>query len=804
MKKKKTQSTMIVMAATLAMSGILQPITAYAQEEQVQEITTLTQSEDTFTKQDLLQALAKYSYTNETTGIDIQGHLNKTFSGKKYGNEIIRSLSIRNFVKVNATFENKGSIRFNVIMISGMGIELNSNLPTFSFEILRLQADFASEEEVKTAITEELKTYPYNNGTEEKEINPYLSDAFMGKTFGGQPVVRKITNIKITKIQKQEATLHKNGSITLDVSFTDNQGVNYGLSDLTFEIPSQYPLSNIPNEEFRQFLYENFDKDKDNNLSLEERNAVETINVGSTTIEDVSGIEIFHNLKNIYCNEKVRILDVSQNDKLEVLHCSNTQITGVDVSKNTMLQTLALGSTQISDIDLSGNPNLLSLDLNNTKNLKEIDISTNRALQALNLNSSSVAYLDAGKNTKLTILDVEHTNLAYLTLNVIPSEQFIINPAPVIQTQIQADSFHIQDLFPDIDISRISKWQNASFDTTTGIFSEYLPNTAITYEYAILPPVNKRATPTTMKVTLQIPKAYGYIHIIRASDVVYTGNPVANPTEIRSLEGAADPIFFYHVLVDGNWTPIQGNPVEVGSYRVDARVPENEHYLEAETSEEVTFEITQATNAWEKRPAIENWTYGEQPKDVVAEAKFGNVGITYSNTKTGVYIDQVPTEAGTWYMKASVEGTNNYTGLSDVVSFVIQPKNVTENPDIKIPDIKDDKDLEELIIKDGEKDLEKGKDYEVDKQQKGEETTITITFKDNYTGKVTKTYTTKSEEPKEQSKEESKEEPKVELKADVIKKTGDAHQEERFALWSILLAGCGIVAMKKKNKEEKQ
>ncbi|WP_305083846.1 leucine-rich repeat domain-containing protein, partial [uncultured Clostridium sp.] len=87
---------------------------------------------------------------------------------------------------------------------------------------------------------------------------------------------------------------------------------------------------------------------------------------------------------------------------------------------------------------------------------------------------------------------------------------------------------------------------------------------------------------------------------------------------------------------------------------------------------EVTVEVTQATNNWTQELSIEGWTYGEAPKKPTASAQFGEVKFSYSNKKTRNYTEEVPTEAGTWYVKAEVIGNDNYTGISEIKEFEIK------------------------------------------------------------------------------------------------------------------------------------
>lgn len=86
-----------------------------------------------------------------------------------------------------------------------------------------------------------------------------------------------------------------------------------------------------------------------------------------------------------------------------------------------------------------------------------------------------------------------------------------------------------------------------------------------------------------------------------------------------------------------------------------------------------TFE----TNEFTQPLAITGWTYGETANTPTAEAKYGTIKYTYSNTADGTYTEKVPTNAGTHYVKATVEETADYSGLeSDAFEFTILPKTI--------------------------------------------------------------------------------------------------------------------------------
>ena len=125
-----------------------------------------------------------------------------------------------------------------------------------------------------------------------------------------------------------------------------------------------------------------------------------------------------------------------------------------------------------------------------------------------------------------------------------------------------------------------------------------------------------------------------------------------------------------------------------------------------------TFE----TNEFTQPLTITGWTYGETANTPTAEAKYGTPKYTYSTAADGKYNDIVPTDAGTYYVKATVEETDKYTGLeSDAVEFVIEKKILTNDNITKIADqTYTGEEIKPVIeVKDGDKILVLDKDYTV-------------------------------------------------------------------------------------------
>ena len=157
-----------------------------------------------------------------------------------------------------------------------------------------------------------------------------------------------------------------------------------------------------------------------------------------------------------------------------------------------------------------------------------------------------------------------------------------------------------------------------------------------------------------------------------------------------------------------------------------------------------TFE----TNEFTQPLTITGWTYGETANKPTAKAKYGTIKYTYSNTADGTYTEKVPTNAGTHYVKATVEETADYSGLeSDAFEFVIGKKTLTND---NITDIADQTytggEIKPAIeVKDGDKTLVLDTDYTVtydNNTDASDEAKVMVEIiSNNYAGTLEKTFT---------------------------------------------------------------
>ena len=121
----------------------------------------------------------------------------------------------------------------------------------------------------------------------------------------------------------------------------------------------------------------------------------------------VSNLNISHNqgLKPLDCtNNMISLLDVSWNTGLEELNCSHNGLTTLDVSRNTALKVLDCSSNALGTIDVSHNTALISLSCSEN-GLSQIDVSRNTALKSLDCCINQLTLLDVSRNTALTDLN---------------------------------------------------------------------------------------------------------------------------------------------------------------------------------------------------------------------------------------------------------------------------------------------------------------------------------------------------------------------------------------------------------------
>ena len=153
--------------------------------------------------------------------------------------------------------------------------------------------------------------------------------------------------------------------------------------------------------------------------------------------------------------------------------------------------------------------------------------------------------------------------------------------------------------------------------------------------------------------------------------VKVTGFVETDPTEAKAYTlTVADPSYITERTADGDGSKF----LTVGTYTVTLNISGNYTFGSDNT---FTFEVTKNENAntWITEYARGGWTYYSKPAAVTMPvARFGSPAITYSNGNEGF---SNTTAKGTYTVKVTVEGTDNYGALTKEYSFTVSALDVT-------------------------------------------------------------------------------------------------------------------------------
>jgi len=200
-------------------------------------------------------------------------------------------------------------------------------------------------------------------------------------------------------------------------------------------------IVNIPDANFKAALVADLaiNTNADGEIQLSEASAFTgSIDVSYQNITDLTGIETFTNLTELYChNNQLTSLNVLSNTALTVLDCGNNMFVGLSLSTNIQLQTLFCAHNQITSLNLSNNTQLLAvfcddnllttLDVSNLPSLEglwcfqnslsSLIVSNNPQLTDLRCNLNQITDLDVSLNTMLNYLDCSDNQLSSLDVS---------------------------------------------------------------------------------------------------------------------------------------------------------------------------------------------------------------------------------------------------------------------------------------------------------------------------------------------------------------------------------------------------
>lgn len=524
----------------------------------------------------------------------------------------------------------------------------------------------------------------------------------------------------------------------------------------------------------------------------------------SLTELDVSRNE---KLQSLSCtNNPLTVVGVTANSELKQLAVGGSRITTLDVTANPKLISLNAENCKLTELDLSENPNLVSLycsdnaltslklnpkaklsalycDNNHLTCLAQRDFSSEHSefsakgqtaegkcvykngkwivdLGTFGLNLADVTVTDGG------VLDTQTGKVTYTAEPSACSYRYRIG-AYSPERNVVKDAFleatlnlSLQQLNPEKkDFTfALTSGQNAVCDGTAKTLNAKLlddethPVTLKYYDENGAETSMIHAGTYTVKATMAENRFYQAV-----ADLVI-GTFTVEPRVVQ-IEWGAQSEFEYdgqpHAVSASVANGVAGDTLtltvtgetatDAGSYT--ARVTGIDHpdyTITGAQDLEHTWQIKKAQNHITGL-SLDGWIYGNAPHTPQATAKFGTVSFTYSDKQDGVFTQQIPQNAGNYFVKAFVEETGNYSEVTETLAFTITPKALTaENiAEISSQSFNGLPFEPVLTVKDGDTALVKDTDYTVVYENNVNAGTAKalVTFTGNYSGNAEKTFT---------------------------------------------------------------
>ncbi len=181
---------------------------------------------------------------------------------------------------------------------------------------------------------------------------------------------------------------------------------------------------NIPDNSFRlKLIALGIDTNSDGAIQQSEALTVTSLDLRSSNIASLNGLEYFSNLTSLDCRfNQILSFNATALTNLVTLDCSVNRLKTLVVNGLTNLQTLNCGINRLSTINLSGLTNLQTF-LFSSNNFSTLNVSGLTNLQSIDLSHNPIVSLNAvtGIPTTLTSLGVQGLELTTLDVSAFPN-----------------------------------------------------------------------------------------------------------------------------------------------------------------------------------------------------------------------------------------------------------------------------------------------------------------------------------------------------------------------------------------------
>lgn len=359
-----------------------------------------------------------------------------------------------------------------------------------------------------------------------------------------------------------------------------------------------------------------FDTDGSGTLSDAECAAVTRLDVRGKGITSLEGVGFFPELTYLNCiGNDIAQLPLEHLSRLTNLLCNGNSLTSLDLSQTPALEVLHCHDNLLSSLDVSALPHLRELACGDNP-FTSLDVSHNPELAYLLYLGGPLRTLTLSGNDALVDLWCSYSLVSELDLSQAPNLEIL---------GVERSDLRYLDLSANAHLTEVMAADNLLLAVNAG---PSIPNLDLSAQRAV--EVQIAAEETSFDLArLGVP-----IDAACISDV--TGAQLSGTV----LTGISDGATVTYRYTDGA----------------------------ASFTATLLFHVS---NAWLEPLTMEDWTYGEPAHAPHADAQYGQPTYLYSDSPDGAFTSDVPTDAGTWYVKATVAADAQHAGLEAVQEFHI-------------------------------------------------------------------------------------------------------------------------------------
>lgn len=175
----------------------------------------------------------------------------------------------------------------------------------------------------------------------------------------------------------------------------------------------------IPDDNFQKALRElGIDKEnKPDSILTSSIASIKELSLDSMDIADLTGIQDFTDLRILKCrSNKLKNLNITNNELLSELFCGYNNLTSIDLSKNIALKILSCEWNQIKNLDVTKNTELNALGCDGIP-ITTLNVNYNKELTLLSISAQDIKSIDISNNTKLTYFSCVDLKLTELDVS---------------------------------------------------------------------------------------------------------------------------------------------------------------------------------------------------------------------------------------------------------------------------------------------------------------------------------------------------------------------------------------------------